>query len=252
MKGLRERAHLLRARGRRSGRGAWRGMAWRAQSVRPVERCMQSVSPVEGECNRFALWRGACTRLALWRAHAIGSPCGEAHAIGLPCGGRMQSVRPVEGACNRFALWRAHGGGVTHEGIRGAVPPLCVATSRANRTEYWAPSPVCRVNEGERLHGCMCGCGLVGENRALRFARVGILWASSTPRRRRGDARRAEPSRRCVTVYMCVWPCWAMRVACWRGRPRLCGEAIASGLLSSINGRAAPSRRRTGATMSVR
>jgi hypothetical protein len=162
------------------------------QSVRPVERRMHSVSPVEGACNRFALWRGAC---------------------------------------NRFAMWRAHGGGVTHEGIRGAVPPLCVATSRANRTEYWAPSPVCRVNEGERLHGCMCGCGLVGENRALRFARVGILWASSTPRRRRGDARRAEPSRRCVTVYVCVAVLGdgPMRVACWRGRPRLCGEATRVG-----------------------
>jgi hypothetical protein len=110
----------------------------------------------------------------------------------------MQSVCPVEGACNRFALWRAHGGDVTHEGIRGAVTPLCVATSRANCTEYWAPSPVCRVNEGERLHGRMCGCGLVGENRALRLARVGIFRASSTPRRRRGDAES-----RVGGVYVC-------------------------------------------------
>ena len=93
----------------------------------------------------------------------------------------MQSVCP-EGACNRFALWRAHGGDVTHEGIRGAVPSLCVATSRANCTEYWAPSPVCRVIEGERLQGRMCGWGLVGENRALRLARVGFASFGHPPR----------------------------------------------------------------------
>jgi hypothetical protein len=64
----------------------------------------------------------------------------------------MQSVCP-EGACNRFALWRAHGGDVTHEGIRGAVPSLCVAR--------W---------------------GLVGENRALRLARVGFASFGHPPR----------------------------------------------------------------------
>ena len=116
----------------------------------------------------------------------------------------MQSVCPVEGACNRFALWRAHGGDVTHEGIRGAVTPLCVATSRANCTEYWAPSPVCRVIEGERLHGRKCGLGLVGENRALRLARVGIFRASST------DAKTASGGRGEQSLAGGVYVCEAM------------------------------------------
>jgi hypothetical protein len=126
---------------------------------------------VEGACNRFALWR--------------------AHAIGLPCGGRMQSVCPVEG------------GDVTHEGIRGAVRERCVATSRANCTEYWAPSsPVCRVNEG-RARGCMGGADV-----AL-WARIALCgWRGSAsfghPPRQGGVGgpeividRRAEP-RRCI------------------------------------------------------
>ena len=47
----------------------------------------------------------------------------------------------------------AHGGDVTHEGNRGAVPPLCVATSRAKTVlNTGAPSQVCRETEGERLH----------------------------------------------------------------------------------------------------
>ena len=47
----------------------------------------------------------------------------------------------------------AHGGDVTHEGNRGAVPPLCAATSRAKTVlNTGAPSQVCRETEGERLH----------------------------------------------------------------------------------------------------
>lgn len=130
---------------------------------------------------------------------------GMACTIGVcPVERRMQSVCPVEGACNRFALWRAHGGDVTHEGIRGAVTPLCVATSRANCTEYWAPSPVCRVIEGERLHGRKCGLGLVGENRALRLARVGIFRASST------DAKTASGGRGEQSLAGGVYVCEAM------------------------------------------
>ena len=47
----------------------------------------------------------------------------------------------------------AHGGDLTHEGNRGAVPPLCAATSRAKTVlNTGAPSQVCRETEGERLH----------------------------------------------------------------------------------------------------
>jgi hypothetical protein len=208
---------LLRARGRRGGRGAWRGMAWRAQSVCPVERRMQSVCPVE---------------------RRMQSVC--------PVERRMQSVCPVEGACNRCALWRAHGGDVTHEGIWGAVTPLCVATSRANCTEYWAPSPVCRVKEG-RARGCMGGCA----DGAL-WARIALCgWRGSAsfghPPRQAGVGgpeividRRAEPSR-----SMCVEGDDSdVRVACWRGRPRIAVSASAGPFLKS--GRLG---RRTGATI---
>ena len=90
------------------------------------------------------------------------------------------------------------------------MPPLCVATSRANCTEYWAPSsPVCRVNEG-RARGCMGGAD------GALWARIALCgWRGSASfghpprhRPRKGGVggpeivinRRAEPSR-----CMCVW-----------------------------------------------
>ena len=118
----------------------------------------------------------------------------------------------------------AHGGDLTHEGTRGAVPPLCAATSRAKTVlNTGAPSQVYRETEGERLHD----------------PDVWMIVASfvQPPRQGRGPASGGEGTaeRMCACGAMRPWHAAARSSAGCAGCAGVCGRYLcASSPLDAI------------------
>ena len=99
----------------------------------------------------------------------------------------------------------AHGGDVTHEGNRGAVPPLCAATSRANTVLNTGR----HLKSAERLRGRGC---------MIRMCNTIIRMASfvQPPRQGRGPASGGEGT----AERMCgVWGDATVARMLPRGRP---------------------------------